>query len=167
MKRALKKESTASQKPDGKAKGNGNPLTEKIKAQFESVRKGNNPGSASPLPGMHDLGFVEQDGSQGMRFNAEDLKSLQPTTFERKNFESKAMKKSNDEKFKSEARAKDDSFSKQGPPELIKLFRPLSMNMSKTEDENELNERYQFGELDFSSKQVLDFQAHGCTVIDM
>jgi hypothetical protein len=159
MRKTLKNESNASTKLEGKAEGIGSHLAQKVKARLSWPRKGNNLEPNSSPPDMHKPIVAVPDGSQEMRFNAEDSNSHHPTTAERENGESKAIRKSNNEKDKDTAYQKDDKFPKQGPPELTNLYRPLSMNMSKTRKEGEEAiescGRYQFEDLDFSSMQFL------------
>lgn len=61
----------------------------------------------------------------------------------------KARIKAENKKRQSLARIEDEKFIKEGPPELTKLYKPYSMNMSKRWDQEK---RLLFKELDFKSQ---------------
>jgi aspartyl-tRNA synthetase len=66
----------------------------------------------------------------------------------------KANGKTQSWKQLSNARKRDEEFLRHGPPELTKLYKPLSMNMSKHHkgDCIEFDGRYNFEELDFDGE---------------
>lgn len=61
----------------------------------------------------------------------------------------KARIKAENKKRQSLARIEDERFLKEGPPQLTKLYKPFSMNMSKKWDQEK---RQLFKELDFKRK---------------
>lgn len=60
-----------------------------------------------------------------------------------------ARTKADNKKREAMARMNDERFLAEGPPELTKLYKPLSMNMSKRWDHEA---RVRFADLDFASK---------------
>ncbi|TVY55656.1 Aspartate--tRNA ligase, cytoplasmic [Lachnellula cervina] len=65
----------------------------------------------------------------------------------------KARIKAENKKRQSLARIEDERFLKEGPPQLTKLYKPFSMNMSKKWDQEK---RQLFKELDFKRKAKMD-----------
>ncbi|TVY92650.1 Aspartate--tRNA ligase, cytoplasmic [Lachnellula willkommii] len=65
----------------------------------------------------------------------------------------KARTKAENKKRQSLARLEEERFLKEGPPQLTKLYKPFSMNMSKKWDQEK---RQLFKELDFKRKAEMD-----------
>lgn len=64
----------------------------------------------------------------------------------------KARMKAENKKRQSMARIEDEKFLEEGPPDLTKLYRPYSMNMSKRWNKEH---RVLFKEMDFQSKSSI------------
>jgi hypothetical protein len=156
--KAFKKDSKASHGEEDKTRGVKSKLVEKIKAPLTRLKKGVNPQPASQPPVIHKPRFAARNRPQDGRFNIGDLNQHYPSRPKRAKSESKGIRQSNDPIYRTAAREKDEEFLKHGPPELTSLYRPLSINMSKTrkggEEGIEYYGRYQFEELDFSGMQL-------------
>lgn len=152
--RALKKEPGASNGEDGKADGIKSKLTEKIKAPLRRLKKGGKPEANQPSQVTHKPVFAARNVPQGVALNGEDSSRQYRAKPKRAKHERRETRSHREQQYGVSARERDAEFLKHGPPELTDLYKPLSMNMSKTrrrrDEQIEYYGRYQFEELHFS-----------------
>ena len=152
--RALKKEPGASYGEDVKSYGIKSKLTEKIKAPLRRLKKGGKPEANQPSQITHKPVFAARNLPQGVAPNGEDLSRQYQAKPKRAKHERRETRNHREQQYGVSARERDAEFLKHGPPELTGLYKPLSLNMSKTRkrhsEEIEYFGRYQFEELDFS-----------------
>lgn len=155
MLKALKKEPGASNGEDGKADGIKSKLAQKLKAPLRRLKKGGKPPEANePSRITHRPVFAARNIPQGVALTGEDSTRHHRARPKRAKHERKETRSHREQQYGISAREKDGEFLEHGPPELTRLYKPLSINMSKTrkrgDEVMEYYGRYQFEELDFS-----------------
>lgn len=152
--KALKKEPGASNAEEGKAYGIKSKLAEKLKAPLRRLKKEGKPEKNQPSQVMHRPVFAARNVPQGVVLNGEDSGRHYQERHKKEKHERRETRSHREQLYGISAREKDDEFLKDGPSELTKLYKPLSVNMSKNrkrrDEEIEYYGRYQFEELDFS-----------------
>lgn len=152
--RAPKNEPGASHGEYGKAEGIKSKLTEKIKAPLRRLKKGDKSEATQPSPAIHRPVFAARNVPEGVALNGEDSSQHYRAKPKRPKHERIEKRNHREQQYGVSARERDEEFLKHGPPELTSLYKPLSLNMSKTrkrhDEEIEYYGRYQFEELDFS-----------------
>jgi hypothetical protein len=167
MLKALKKEPGASNGEDGKADGIKSKLAQKLKAPLRRLKKGGKPEANEPSRITHRPVFAARNIPQGVTLTGEDSTRHHGPRPKRSKHERRESRTHKEQQYGNSAREKDAEFLKHGPPELTRLYKPLSINMSKTrirgDEVMEYYGRYQFEELDFSG--TLFFIGLGPTVL--
>lgn len=157
MLRALRKDSGASNEEDSKADGIKSKLAEKIRAPLKRLKKGGKP--EAPQRATHKPVFAARNIPQGVALNGEASGRQYQSKPKRRKHERRETRTHREQQYGISARERDAEFLKHGPSELTSLYKPLSLNMSKTrkrpEEQIEYYGRYQFEELAFSSTFVL------------
>ncbi|KFY55186.1 hypothetical protein V496_07086 [Pseudogymnoascus sp. VKM F-4515 (FW-2607)] len=168
--KALKKEPGASNAENDKADGIKSNLAEKLKAPLRRLKKGGNPEANQPSQVTHRPVFAARNVPQGVVLNGEEKGRHYRARHKKTKHERRETRSHREQQYGISAREKDDEFLKNGPPELTKLYKPLSLNMSKTrkrrDEEIEYYGRYQFEELDFSDQigNIVSFRARIHTI---
>lgn len=162
MLRALKTDPGASNGENSKANGVKGKLAEKIKAPLRRLKQRGKPQANVPSQVTHRPVFAARNVPQGIEITSEDSRRRhQPRPKRAKHERREETKDHREEQYGVSARERDDEFLKHGPTELTRLYKPLSMNMSKTrkrcDEEIEYYGRYQFEELDFSGRLFCSF----------
>lgn len=154
MLKALKKEPGAFNGEDGKADGVKSKLAQKLKAPLRRLKTGGKPEVNEPSPISHRPVFAARNVPQGVALTGEDSTRHHRARPKRAKHERRETRSHKEQQYGISAREKDAEFLKHGPPELTRLYKPLSINMSKTrkrgDEKMEYYGRYQFEELDFS-----------------
>ncbi|KFY16359.1 hypothetical protein V492_01401 [Pseudogymnoascus sp. VKM F-4246] len=154
--RGLRSESGVSNGEDGKVDGIKSKLAEKIKAPLRRLKKGDKRDENQPPQVTHRPVFAARNVPQGVALNGEDSSRHYRARPKRAKHERKETRSHREQQYGLSARERDAEFLSHGPPELTKLYKPLSINMSKTrtrrDEEIEHYGRYQFEELDFSNQ---------------
>ncbi|OBT66833.1 hypothetical protein VE03_04052 [Pseudogymnoascus sp. 23342-1-I1] len=168
--KALKKEPGASNGENSKAGGIKSKLAEKLKAPLRRLKKGGKPEANQPSQITHKPVFAARNVPQGVALNGEDSGRHYRAKPKKAKHERRETRSHREQQYGISAREKDAEYLKHGPPELTKLYKPLSINMSKTrkrrDEEIEYYGRYQFEELDFSDQigNIVTFRARIHTI---
>ncbi|KFY78560.1 hypothetical protein V499_02304 [Pseudogymnoascus sp. VKM F-103] len=170
MLKALKKEPGASNGEDRKPNGIKSKLAQKLKAPLRRLKTGGKLEENEPSRIAHRPVFAARNVPEGVAVTSEDSTRHQRARPKRAKHERRETRRHKEQQYGISAREKDAKFLSHGPPELTKLYKPLSINMSKTrkrsDEEMEYYGRYQFEELDFSDEigHIITFRARIHTI---
>ncbi|KFY27476.1 hypothetical protein V493_03460 [Pseudogymnoascus sp. VKM F-4281 (FW-2241)] len=170
MLKALKKEPGASNEEDGNASGIRNKFAHKITAPLRRLTKGGKHDENPPSQATHKPVFPARNIPQGVSLDGEDSSRHYRARPKKTKHEKRETRNHREQQYGISARERDAEFLKYGPTELTRLYRPLSINMSKTrkrrDEDIEYYGRYQFEELDFADKigHIVTFRARIHTI---